>query len=192
LRVVSGKAKGRTIAGVAGRGTRPITDRAKCALFSIVGEPVRGSLFLDLFAGTGQVGIEALSRGAAGAMFVEQSPIAVRTIYRNLKTTRLDAGARVVRADVFKFLWWQAEPYDYIFVAPPQYHGLWRGALELLDHHTGWIGEDGWVIVQIHPREFEDLSLKNLLLFDKRTYGGVQLCFYGRREIVAAEEDDAG
>jgi len=182
LRVISGKAKGRRIKGVPGTGTRPITDRAKSALFSIIGDSMRDSVFLDLFAGTGQVGIEALSRGAARAVFVEQAPAAVRTIHRNLKHTRLEAGAQVVRADVFKYLWRRPEPHDFVFIAPPQYHRLWRDTLELIDQHPGWLTEDGWVIVQIHPREYEDVPLRNLFLFDRRTYGSVMLCFYALPE----------
>jgi 16S rRNA (guanine(966)-N(2))-methyltransferase RsmD len=192
LRVISGKAKGRRLEGVAGRGTRPITDRAKSALFSILGDLVRYSTFLDLFAGTGQVGIEALSRDAERAVFVEQSPAAIRVIRRNLEHTELGAGAVVVRADVFKFLWRDPDPCDYIFIAPPQYRGLWRDTLTLIDRHSGWLAEDGWVIVQIHPREFEEVPLQNLRLFDQRKYGGVMLCFYGRpsREMSGASDEE--
>ena len=120
MRVIAGKAKGHPLKSVPGNITRPITDRAKSALFSILSTGVINSQFLDLFAGTGQVGIEALSRGAAQAVLVEQSPVAVRTIRDNLTRTKLEAGARVVRADVFDFLARQPEPFDFVYVAPPQ------------------------------------------------------------------------
>lgn len=180
MRVIAGKAKGRRLKSVPGTGTRPITDRAKSALFSILSDYVIGSRFLDLFAGTGQVGIEALSRGAQEAVFVERAGRALRTIRENLVHTRLEAGARVVRADVFDFLVQGAEPFDFVYVAPPQYQGLWAEALQALDANPEWLADDGWAIVQIHPREYEPLALEHLALFDQRRYGGVMLCFYGR------------
>ena len=180
MRVIAGKAKGHHLRAVPGSVTRPITDRAKSALFSIIGDRAVGCAFLDLFAGTGQVGIEALSRGAASVVFVEQASAALRTIRDNLAHTRLAERARVVRADVFRFLGRPAEPYDFIYIAPPQYHGMWKRALLALDAHPGWLGEDGWAIAQIDPREYEDLPLQALVLFDQRTYGGVRLCFYAK------------
>lgn len=183
MRVIAGKAKGHRLKSVPGSGTRPITDRAKAALFSIIGNDVIGVRFLDLFAGTGQVGIEALSRGAAEAVFVEQSGPALRTIRENLAHTRLEAGAQLVRADVFDFLSREVEPedpFEYIYVAPPQYQGLWETTLEVLDARPGWLTDDGWAIAQIHPREYEELALEHLALFDQRAYGSVMLCFYAR------------
>ena len=179
MRVIAGKAKGRKLKSVPGEGTRPITDRAKSALFSILGHDVIGCRFLDLFAGTGGVGIEALSRGATEAVFVEQSRAALRTILQNLANTGLADGGRVVRADVFAFLTRPPTPFDYVYVAPPQYRGLWASTLRALDRQPDWLREDGWVIVQIDSREFEAIPLQMLAQFDKRTYGGVTLCFYG-------------
>jgi 16S rRNA (guanine(966)-N(2))-methyltransferase RsmD len=178
VRVIAGKAKGHKLRSVPGQGTRPITDRAKSALFSILGNDVIGCRFLDLFAGTGQVGIEALSRGAEEAVFVELAGAALRTIRENLVHTRLGDGGRVVQADVFKFLDGSAEPFDYVYVAPPQYQGLWARTLQVLDAAPGWLAVDGWVVAQIHPREYEELPLHRLVMFDQRAYGGVMLCFY--------------
>ena len=181
MRVIAGKAKGHRLKSVPGGGTRPITDRAKSALFNIIGNDIIGCRFLDLFAGTGQVGIEALSRGATEAVFVERAGAALRTIRENLAHTRLEARARVVRADVFDFLATQvepAEPFDYVYIAPPQYRGLWVRTLRALDARPGWLTDDGWTVAQIHPREYEELALEYLALFDQRTYGSVMLCFY--------------
>ena len=178
MRVIAGKVKGRRLKSVPGQGTRPITDRAKSALFSILGTDVVGSLFLDLFAGAGGVGIEALSRGAAEVVFVEKSKMALRTIRENLTHTGLTQVGRIERADVFEYLTRLPTPFDYVYVAPPQYRGLWADTLFTLDQQPDWLGEDGWVIVQIHPREYTALSLKTLAQFDQRTYGSVTLCFY--------------
>jgi len=178
MRIIAGKAKGRKLRSVPGPGTRPMTNRAKSALFNILGQDVVNARFLDLFAGTGQVGIEALSRGASHATFVEMGPAALRTIYNNLRQTQLEANTQVVRNDVFKYLLRLPQPYDYVYIAPPQYRGLWIQTLHLLDLHPGWFHEDGWAIVQINPVEYEDLTLQNLSLFDQRQYGSVMLCFY--------------
>jgi 16S rRNA (guanine966-N2)-methyltransferase len=180
MRVIAGKAKGRRLKAVPGPGTRPITDRAKSALFSILGADVVGMRFLDLFSGTGGVGIEALSRGAAEVIFVERGSAAVRTIRANLAHTQLTEGAQIEKLDVFDYLARPPTPFDYVYVAPPQYQGLWADTLHALDRQPGWIYEDGWVIVQIHPREYEALPLQALEQFDQRTYGSVMLCFYQR------------
>ena len=178
MRVIAGKAKGRKLRSVPGPGTRPMTNRAKAALFSILSQDIVDAHFLDLFAGTGQVGIEALSRGAARATFVEMGQAALRTIHANLKHTQLNTGTHVVRNDVLRYLLQTPRPYDYIYIAPPQYRGLWIQTLQLLDLHPEWLGEDGWAIVQINPVEYEDLALQHLNLFDQRQYGSVMLCFY--------------
>src|SRR5512136_594459 len=151
MRVISGTAKGRTLKAVPGEGTRPITDRVKESLFNILGADIRDARFLDLFAGTGGVGIEALSRGAAEAVFVEQGRAALETIRANLALTRLADRARVVRADVFAFLAQMPEaPFDYIYIAPPQYKSLWAKTLHAIDATPAWLSNDSAVIVQIH------------------------------------------
>ncbi len=187
MRVIAGKAKGRKLYSVRGPGTRPMTNRAKTALFSILGAPLVESTFLDLFAGTGQVGIEALSRGAKRAVFVELAASALRAIRANLEVTDLASGAEVIRDDVFKFLQREPTPFDYVYIAPPQYRELWRQVLEMLDQRPGWLEDDGWAIVQIDPLEYEPLELHNLELFDQREYGSVMLCFYWKKTPV---EDD--
>jgi len=180
MRVIAGKAKGRKLKPVPGTGTRPITDRAKSALFSILGVDVVGARFLDLFAGTGGVGIEALSRGAAEAVFVERGSAALRTLRENLAHTQLAGNACVEQADVFAYLSRPPTLFDYVYVAPPQYQGLWAETLRALDRQPGWLEEDGWAIAQIHPREYAALALQNLIQFDQRSYGSVMLCFYAR------------
>ncbi len=184
-RIIAGQARGRKLFSLPGDIVRPITDRAKEALFNIVGADALGSTWLDLFAGTGSVGLEALSRGAAFVRFVEWNPKVRRVLQRNLRHCRLDDPQRheVLGMDAFALL---AQPpdraFDYIFVAPPQYHGLWRKALEAIDANPGWLSDDGWVIVQIHPNEYEAVPLQHLEEFDQRRYGGVLLVFYARPE----------
>jgi len=179
MRVISGSAKGRRLKEVPGDTTRPITDRVKEALFNILGETIVGARVLDLFGGTGAVGIEALSRGAAHVTFVEKAAAAVRTIRHNLNHTRLADRATVIRGDAFKFLAAPPPtPFDIIYIAPPQYRGLWRKALQAVDARPALLAPDGIAIAQIHPKEFEDLPLTRLSLYDRRRYGSTELCFY--------------
>ena len=179
LRVISGSARGRRLKMVPGQGTRPIADRVKAALFNILGADVEGAVFLDLFAGTGGVGIEALSRGAARVVFVESDRAAAKIIVENLAHTGLAERAQVARADVFRFLAGpRAEAFDIIYVAPPQYGGLWQQTLAGLDADPRWLNPDGWAIAQIHPVEYADLQLAHLRLDERRKYGSTLLCFY--------------
>lgn len=183
MRVIAGSAKGRRLESVPGDTTRPITDKAKEALFSILGARIVGARVLDLFGGTGSVGIEALSRGAGAAVFVERSPAALKTIGRNLQSTRLAEFALVLRGDAFAYLAQPAHtPYDYIFVAPPQYQGLWLRALSMIDARPELLTPPGEVIVQIHPKEFTEPALLQMQHIDRRRYGSVQLDFYNRRD----------
>lgn len=179
MRVISGSAKGRRLKSVPGESTRPITDRVKESLFNIIGPEIRGSKFLDLFAGTGGVGIEALSRGADQAYFIDINRRAVKTIHQNLEVTGLKNEAEVLKADALEFLESEAEiKFDYVYIAPPQYKGIWLAALKTIDANLKWLSEDAWVIIQIHPREYESPLLSNLAEFDQRTYGSTALYFY--------------
>jgi 16S rRNA (guanine966-N2)-methyltransferase len=185
MRVISGEAKGRRLRSVPGDVTRPITDRVKEALFDILDERVVEVSMLDLFAGTGSVGIEALSRGARLAVFVEQDGRALRTIRENLHATHLRERAEIVASDVFDYLarLQPQEKFDIIYVAPPQYRGLWARTLRILDQKMP-LALQGVLVVQIFPKEYQPLALTNLVLTDQRRYGSTLLCFY---ELVDAE-----
>jgi 16S rRNA (guanine(966)-N(2))-methyltransferase RsmD len=179
LRVIGGSARGRRLRAVPGSSTRPITDRVKEALFNILGVDILESSLLDLFAGTGSVGIEALSRGADSVLFIDLERQAIATIKANLEATGFSGRARVLRISAFSYL--DKAPdrkFDYVYIAPPQYKGLWKQALQSLDRNPGWLSEDAWIIVQIHPREYEELSLDRLVEFDRRSYGSTLLVFF--------------
>ncbi len=191
MRVIAGSAKGIPLQAVPGSGTRPISDRVKEALFSILGDSIIGSWVLDLFAGTGSVGIESLSRGAARAVLVEKQLRAADIIKANLAHTRLQANARVVKADVFKYLAGQAEPFDLIYVAPPQYQDLWLKTLLALDANSGWLAPDGQIVVQIFPKEHRLVELATLQLADQRKYGSTLICFYTARDRAGSEKPAA-
>lgn len=177
MRVIAGDAKGKTLKLVPGKGTRPITDKVKGALFNILGWRVPDARMLDMFAGTGSVGIEALSRGAAEVVFCETAAKAVRVIRDNLAHTELDEWAQVRHTDAFAYVSSCEQVFDIIYVAPPQYQGLWARAVKALDERS-LLAPDGVIVVQVFPKEFEDLTLQHLTLTDRRTYGSTMLCFY--------------
>lgn len=183
-RIIAGSARGVRLKSVPGDGTRPITDRAKESLFNILRPDLGGGAFLDLFAGTGSVGIEALSQGAGYARLLDNSRAAVETIYSNLTTTKMQNRGEVRQTDAFAFLAMPPDrQFDYAFIAPPQFHELWKRALLALDANPGWLVEDAWVIVQIDPTEYEALELQNLDEFDQRKYGNVLLVFYELKAV---------
>jgi 16S rRNA (guanine966-N2)-methyltransferase len=181
IRVISGTAKGRKLKLVPGDSTRPVMDKVKQAVFNIIGTSIVGSAFLDLFAGTGSIGIEALSRGADRAMFLDTDRFALKTIADNLKIAGVTDNATVIRGDALHYL--KSPPgdgFDFIYIAPPQNKGLWHAALSQLDAQIGWLNPDGWAIVQISPREYQEQTLKNLVFVEERKYGNTLLCFYER------------
>jgi 16S rRNA (guanine(966)-N(2))-methyltransferase RsmD len=193
LRIIGGKARGRRIRSVPGDTTRPITDKVREALFNIIGPDIQGASVLDLFAGTGSVGIEALSRGAKFVCFVDIYRHAVEVIRSNLKTTGLENGAEVIRSDAFTFLNHSpTRKFDYVYIAPPQYKEMWSKALLYLDRHIEWISSDAWVIVQIHPIEYElicdSFEIQYLIEFDQRQYGSTRLVFYKKSSVDSAKD----
>jgi 16S rRNA (guanine(966)-N(2))-methyltransferase RsmD len=183
LRVISGTAKGRKLKDVPGDTTRPVTDMVKEALFNILAGDVQDSIWWDLFGGTGAVGIEALSRGASFVRFSDLNRAPIETIQANLQTTGFNSQAEVRRGDAFAMLETSpTRPFDYIYIAPPQYKEMWSKALLILDANPGWLNDEGaWVIVQIHPREYRKLELKALEEFEQRKYGSTLLVFYEKK-----------
>ena len=179
LRVISGSAKGIRLKTVPGKSTRPITDLVKEALFNILGNEVLDIQILDLFGGTGAVGIEALSRGAVAATFVETNWQAVRIIQQNLEATHLSDKAVVLHQDAFKFLASpQPKSFDLIYIAPPQYKAMWQKAMLLLDQNPKLLSDNGQIIVQINPLEWVDEHYVHFNEFDRRKYGDTLLVFF--------------
>lgn len=180
MRVIAGSAKGIRLTSVPGKSTRPITDQVKEALFNIIGSQVEGKTFLDLFGGTGAVGIEALSRGAEHAVFLEINYRAYKVIINNLQTTDLAPYATAIKMDAFAYLRDKpTQTFDFIYIAPPQYQSIWEKAMATLDENPAWAGLESTVIVQIHPKEMKtDLTYANFQEFDRRSYGDTLLIFY--------------
>jgi len=193
MRVIAGVARGHKLQPVPGESTRPITDRVKEALFNILSGWIEESVGLDLFGGTGAVGIEALSRGAQLVTFVERNRRALAVLRANLQHTKLADAAVVIAGDAFRYLQRRdIGPYDWIYVAPPQYHGLWLQALRQIDARPCLLTEDGLVVVQIHPKEeLAVADLRHLILADRRKYGSTLLLFYQQQQKDAGPEGRA-
>jgi len=183
LRVISGSARGRKLKSVPGDTTRPITDRVKEALFNILAGDVFASTWWDLFAGTGAVGIEALSRGASLVRFSDLNRAPVETVKWNLEHCGFSERAEIRRGNAFSMLAAQPDQqFEFIYIAPPQYKDMWSRALLALDENPGWLTETGWALVQIAPQEYQALELGNLEEIEQRKYGSTLLVFYGLKE----------
>ncbi|MCY4522887.1 MAG: 16S rRNA (guanine(966)-N(2))-methyltransferase RsmD [Caldilineaceae bacterium] len=186
MRIIAGEARGRRLKDVPGAGTRPITDRAREALFGKLHAWIPDRRVLDLFGGTGSVGLEALSRGARHATFVDRGARAVATIRANGAACGFLERMEIVRQDSFAYLEAAAvrgigEAWDFVFIAPPQFKDMWSAALALVDRTAGVLAADGLAVVQIDPGEDRELALERLEQFDQRRYGRVLLCYYRPR-----------
>ena len=149
MRVITGKARGVQLKTPEGMLTRPTADRVKEALFSIINFDIPGAKVLDLFGGTGQLGIEALSRGAASAVFVDAREESCRLIRENLKRTKLEAEGRVVRSDYLDYLKRCREKFDIVFLDPPYAEVFLENALKCITEID--ILQTGGIIVTERP-----------------------------------------
>ena len=156
MRVITGKARGIVLKTPEGLLTRPTADRVKEALFSIIQFDIPNAKVLDLFGGTGQLGIEALSRGAKSAVFVDSRDEACKLIRENLKRTHLDDSATVVRSDYMDFLRKCKETFDIIFLDPPYAEVFLENSLKLITEID--ILQSNGIIVTERPAE-KDLCL---------------------------------
>jgi 16S rRNA (guanine966-N2)-methyltransferase len=187
MRVVGGTARGKPLRLVPGKGTRPILDRVKTALFDILRPRIEGMRVLDLFAGSGSVGIEALSQGAAHCTFIDLGHQAIATVKQNLLATGFSESSTVHQTNALDFLRSTPRSFDLIYVAPPQYKNLWIEALRVLAARPDVLGvasEDnpspGLAIVQIDPKEYESLDLGELREVRQKRYGNTLLIFFER------------
>jgi 16S rRNA (guanine966-N2)-methyltransferase len=172
MRVVAGAFKGHPLHAPRGSRTRPTADRVREALFSILGD-VQGARVLDLFAGSGALGIEALSRGAASATFVERDPRAVSAIRRNLDAVGADGEVR--RQDVLRYLTAASGPYDLVFADPP-YDCAARLADPLSERLRAVLSDHARIVTESDKRMPLELSFP---LITERVYGDTRIAVHG-------------
>ncbi len=182
LRVIAGSARGRKLKSVPGDTTRPVMDRVKESLFNILAGDVVDSNWWDLFGGTGAIGIEALSRDAAFVRFSDLNRAPIETIKENVDHCKFSGQVEIRRGDAFAMLAAKVDrKFEYLYIAPPQYQEMWLRALKLADEHDEWLTEDGAIIVQIDPTEYQAVELKNFEETEQRKYGSTLLIFYDRK-----------
>ena len=172
LRITSGIYKNRKIATLPGKEFRPLSEMVKLALFSIISERIQNSYFLDLFAGTGSVGLEALSRGAAAVVFVEKEKKKVELIQQNALSIGAEADVTIHKKDVFDFF--SDKKSDIVFAGPPYKDNY---CTDILRHvlKAGLLGHGSLFILQHHFKEDADFSGFEIL--DSRKYGITQSDF---------------
>lgn len=182
MRVISGIAGGLRLKSLDGLNTRPTLDRIKESLFNIISEEIDQKCVLDLFAGTGALGIETLSRGAGQATFVDSNRESVSIIKQNLEHTKLMNKAEIYSCDYETALKRIAEKnikYDIIFLDPPYGEGLEYKAIEkILEYNL--CGEGALIIVETEKDNFE-FGNEQLEIYDKRNYGRTAISFLRRR-----------
>ncbi len=174
MRIVAGRCKGARIYAPRGLETRPTSDRVREAAFDLIG-PLEGAAVLDLFAGSGALGLEALSRGAASAVFVDAEPAACRAIERNLAKLRLDA--RVVCADASRYLARERSRYDLVLLDPP--YELLESLLVRHDPDLARVVADGGLLV-VESAAHAEPELPSLRTRTSRRYGAARLTLFER------------
>ncbi|MBQ8074424.1 MAG: 16S rRNA (guanine(966)-N(2))-methyltransferase RsmD [Oscillospiraceae bacterium] len=180
MRVITGSCRGRRLKTPTGNDVRPTTDNVKEAVFNIIRSDVEGRRVLDLFAGTGQLGIEALSRGAKEAVFVDASPASLKIVKENLQLCSLEA--TVVRSDAVAYLS-RCGKFDLIFIDPPYASGLYEKVLESINLFD--ILSEGGIIIVEADRDcpLPDMAPPYRRLKEYR-YGKVKICTYTKESAV--------
>lgn len=167
MRIISGKHRGRVLKSFSGDDIRPTSDRAKEALFNILSLKVVNSNFLDMFSGTGSIGIEAISRGASSVTFVDSSLESIKILKSNLSLIKENANVNNISADVF--LKKTADKYDVIFFDPPYNYRDANALLKIIYERN--LLNDGGIIIYEHKSDYDSFSTEFFEIYDKRKYG---------------------
>ena len=181
MRVISGASRGKKLISIEGNNTRPTLDRVKEALFNIIQSNIKDAVVLDLFAGTGSLGIEALSRGAKKAFFCDNSKEAINVINKNVEGTKNQNKAVIINKDYNELLIELAnkkQKFDLIFLDPPYKTDYVITALQKIIM-SNLLSDNGIIIIETNdPRKEEEiLKIENVKVYDKRKYGSVWLIF---------------
>lgn len=185
MRVIAGAAKGHHLQTVAGLATRPTTDRIKETLFNIIAFDLPACSFLDLFSGSGAIGIEALSRGAAEAVLVEMSAECQQVISANLQHTKLQERARLLKTDVFPALdklSAEGKKFDIIFMDPPYEGGFYAPVLKRIAE-GGLLKEEGYLIAE-RPSQIPFIPPKGMKILREKVYKTTTLTFLCMEEEI--------
>ena len=181
MRVITGEARGRKLITLEGEDVRPTTDRVKEGMFNIIQFELEGASVLDLFAGSGQLGIEAISRGAKEAYMVDNSRKSVEVIKKNIKSVKFEKEAKVFAMDFHSFLAMNTVDFDIAFVDPPYKTGLLQEALELVAENM----KDTGVIIAENPLD-EQISAQygDFLLDREYRYGKIKISTFRHKDFL--------
>lgn len=193
MRVIAGKARGKRLKAPPGDTTRPVTDMIKEALFNVWGESIQGAAFLDLFAGSGSMGIEALSRGARNVIFVDNNARAVGIIKENLLNCHFSEGFEVHRNDVFRainILQTRGTKFDLIYVDPPfTNEAIFDKVMKVLDE-AQILEQNGIMVIRTYKKKTLPMSLNHLSKYRSNDYGESVLHYYRSNEEVRLNDGD--
>lgn len=181
MRVITGTARGRKLQPLEGKDVRPTTDKVKESVFSIIQFQIQGRVFLDLFSGSGQIGIEALSRGAKKAYLVDQSIKSIRVIEQNVKTTGFEESATVVRQDAQSFLLSARENFDIAYLDPPFDKGIIDEVLPLV---ATKMNKGGVILCECGDSETLPEESGDFVLDRTYRYGKIKVSLYRHREML--------
>lgn len=183
MRVITGSARGRVLETLKGDDiVRPTTDKVKEAIFSAIQFEIEGRDFIDVFAGSGQMGIEALSRGAKSALFIDSSKKAAAVIERNLKVTNLQQFATVITADSVGYLKNTDKVFDVAFLDPPYNKGILQEILPIVAQR---MKKTGVIICESALNDKILQKYYNFTLDRERTYGKIRVCIYRHEDFLA-------
>ncbi len=181
MRVITGEARGRKLITLEGEDVRPTTDKVKEAVFSAIQFDIQGRKFLDLFAGSGQLGIEALSRGAELAVFVDSSRKAVDIIRKNLANTGFYDRAEVLHTDGLSYLSMTGEQFDIVYLDPPYSTGVLQ---EVLPKVIEKVKKTGIIIVENPEKEEIFEKYGDFMLDRQKHYGKIKITMYRHKDFV--------
>lgn len=181
MRVITGEARGRRLETLEGEDVRPTTDKVKEAIFSAIQFDIQGRVFLDLFAGCGQMGIEALSRGAEKAIFVDKSRKSVDIVRKNLNTVNFYNRAKVLHTDSVSYLNMMTEPFDIAFLDPPYGIGVLQEALPIVVEK---IKKTGIIITENHENDTILKEYGDFVLDRERLYGKIRVSIYKHKDFI--------
>jgi len=180
MRIISGTAKSRRLKTVPDTLTRPTADRVKESIFNILGKQVVNARVMDLFAGSGNLGLESLSRGASFAVFVDQRPACTRIIRENSKSLVYDKQTEIMQGDVFQVLRRMHDPFDLIFIDPPYLKDMEIPVLELLARNN-LLSEQGIIILEHHKKTILDKGKIPFSCIREKVYGDTMVSFLKNR-----------
>lgn len=179
MRVITGSARGRRLTAPEGLDVRPTTDKVKEGIFSAIQFDIEGSYVLDLFAGSGQMGIEALSRGAERAVFVDSSQRALRCVNENLRATKLERQAEVINRDSYDYIKHTAKKFDIIILDPPYRHNHINNILPAVAEK---LNDGGYIICEYEADSDTDIIPDSLKVKKTYKYGKISVTILYKEE----------